>query len=110
MNSVTVFVSMVFSALALILPAPYSLAIYVAAMVSYPTYVKMSVAGLDFTVLRVVILAVLLRGDDCRVQQAAAFSETRSAGGAGVCRGTGGGDDELAVVYEFSDQPGGGDL
>jgi hypothetical protein len=62
MNSITVAVSILFSSLALILPAPYSLAIYVAALVSYPNYVKMDVAGLDFTVLRVVILAVLLRG------------------------------------------------
>lgn len=62
MNSITVFVSVIFSSLALILPAPYSLAIYVAALVSYPNYAKMDVAGLDFTVLRVVILAVLLRG------------------------------------------------
>jgi len=62
MNSLTVAVSVLFSSLALILPAPYSLAVYVAALVSYPNYVKMNIAGLDFTVLRVVILAVLLRG------------------------------------------------
>lgn len=61
MNSLTVGVSLVLSAAAMILPAPYSLAVYVAALVSYPNYAKMNVAGLDFTVMRVVILAVLLR-------------------------------------------------
>lgn len=61
MNSLTVGISLVLSALALILPAPYSLSVYVAALVSYPNYAKMNVAGLDFTVMRVVIIAVLLR-------------------------------------------------
>lgn len=61
MNGLTVFVSVLFSSAALILPAVYSLAIYVAALVSYPNYAKMNVAGLDFTVLRVVVLALLLR-------------------------------------------------
>ncbi|MCE5187072.1 MAG: hypothetical protein LLF76_13195 [Planctomycetaceae bacterium] len=61
MSSVTLMVSLVFSAAALILPAPLSVSIYVGALVSYPNYVKMNLAGLDFTVMRVVILAVLLR-------------------------------------------------
>ncbi len=59
MQSLTSIVAAIATALVLFLPPLYGLVVYIAALVWYPSYLAISIGTIDFTVRRIVILAVL---------------------------------------------------
>lgn len=61
MESVTLFIGIVVSALVLLLSPVYGLVIYVAVLAFYPSYLVVPIGTIDFTVTRIVILAIFAK-------------------------------------------------
>jgi len=59
MQPVTLFISLLFSTLVFFLTPVYGFIFYIAALAWYPTYLAVPVGTIDFTVSRIVILAIL---------------------------------------------------
>jgi len=60
-QTLTSAVAAIASALVLFLPPTYGLVVYIAALAWYPPYLALSVGTIDFTVRRIVILAILAK-------------------------------------------------
>lgn len=61
MQSVTLLIAVVLSALVLFLPLRMALILYVAGLAWYPTYITMKMGSLDWSIPRFVILAIFLK-------------------------------------------------
>ena len=61
MQSTTLSVALIGSILVLVLRPPYALAAYIAALVWYPDYLRISIGTIDISVGRIVITVLLLR-------------------------------------------------
>jgi hypothetical protein len=61
MEGVTLGIALTASVLAFLLPPVYGLVVYVAAFAWYPPYLSVDLASLNFTVRRIVIMAVFLK-------------------------------------------------
>jgi hypothetical protein len=61
MEGITLGIAIAASALVFFLPPIYSLVVYVAALAWYPSYLAVSLGTIDFTVRRIVILAIFAK-------------------------------------------------
>ncbi len=61
MEGVTLFVALAVSALVFVVLPIYGLVVYIAALVWYPSYLAVSIGTIDFTVCRIIILAIFAK-------------------------------------------------